>query len=610
MAISKFHRWLFYFFTGNILLFWLIGLNYLSVIPWLDTSYILPRGKILLSIFATLCYLGQLGFLAFIPMIIFFFLSIIIPKSKILVPLAILTIVVLATSLIADTYIYKLYRFHLNGVIFNLILQGTGEQVFGISSKESLTISFIILLLTSLEIIYAWILWKSIKFHFSYLKWILITSIVSYYLSYCMLAFSSGFLVNRIMVDIARSMPMFPLKNQSQSYTVQAKKFSAPLQYPLHPLTFSSQNHLYNLVIIVIDTWRYDMLNPKVTPTLSQFAKQSLLFTNHISGGNATGPGIFSLFYGLPASYWSTMEIEKQGPVLIQELIKRNYHISVFSSAELYSPPINKTVFAELKYLNPHQQPAATAYLRDKMVTQKFKEFLGQHLQQPFFSFLFYDAAHSYCEYDDDLKPLHPAVPHCNRMELNNQLDPLPYFNRYKNALLLVDRQIKDVISSLEKNNLLKNTIIVITGDHGEEFNDNHLGYWGHASNFTRYQTATPFILYWPGMQPQVFKHQTSHFDLVPTLMQNLLNCQSPINDYALGKNLFKPSPNNYYIIGSYISLGILEPNQITEISQTGNFETKLLNGQLSTQAVNQKTLTAVFQDMQRFLKWQKNLLF
>jgi len=175
MVVSKFHRWLFYFFTGNILLFWLIGLNYLSVIPWLDTSYILPRGKILLNIFATLCYLGQLGVLSFVPMLIFFFLSFIIPKSRILVPLAITTIVILATSLIADTYIYKLYRFHLNGVIFNLIIQGTGEQVFGISTKESLTISFIIFLSISSYLNPS----RSITFSFPFFFLLFITSGIS-----------------------------------------------------------------------------------------------------------------------------------------------------------------------------------------------------------------------------------------------------------------------------------------------------------------------------------------------------------------------------------------------------------------------------------------------
>ena len=83
-----------------------------------------------------------------------------------------------------------------------------------------------------------------------------------------------------------------------------ARHPAGELQYPLHPLTCSPAQPLPNVLLIVIDAMRADALNPQAAPHMSEFARGATRFNNHYSGGNASRAGMFSIFYGVPATYW------------------------------------------------------------------------------------------------------------------------------------------------------------------------------------------------------------------------------------------------------------------------------------------------------------------
>src|SRR5689334_9830021 len=84
--------------------------------------------------------------------------------------------------------------------------------------------------------------------------------------------------------------------------------------------------------------------------------------------------------------------------------------------------------------------------------------------------------------------------------------------NRYKNALHYVDGVAGGMLDALEKSGALENTIVLITGDHGEEFAEN--GHWGHTSNFAPEQVAVPLLLRGPGIARGIETRPTSHVDV------------------------------------------------------------------------------------------------
>nr|WP_237729042.1 sulfatase-like hydrolase/transferase [Vibrio fluvialis] len=96
---------------------------------------------------------------------------------------------------------------------------------------------------------------------------------------------------------------------------------------------------------------------------------------------------------------------------------------------------------------------------------------------------MFYDSAHA-TEFPADMEPhFTPSWNRVDHIKLDNDFNPEPYRNRYRNALYYIDGQIERVLNAVEAQGGLENTIIVITSDHGQEFNDNHKNYWGHGSN-------------------------------------------------------------------------------------------------------------------------------
>lgn len=98
-----------------------------------------------------------------------------------------------------------------------------------------------------------------------------------------------------------------------------------------------------------------------------------------------------------------------------------------------------------------------------------------------------------------------------------------------------------------------------MTTDHGEEFNDSGDNYWGHGSDFTRYQTQVPCVLHLPGVAPRVIDKVTSHLDLAPTLLKNYLGCRNDVRDYSDGVDLLGEIPDRRpLVIASYFNHAVI----------------------------------------------------
>src|SRR6202011_3233654 len=67
--------------------------------------------------------------------------------------------------------------------------------------------------------------------------------------------------------------------------------------------------------------------------------------------------------------------------------------------------------------------------------------------------------------------------------------------NRYRNALGEFDAWLQDILKGID----LENTIVVVTGDHGEEMFET--GRLGHASTLNEAQTHTPCLIHVPGVE-------------------------------------------------------------------------------------------------------------
>ncbi len=119
---------------------------------------------------------------------------------------------------------------------------------------------------------------------------------------------------------------------------------------------------------------------------------------------------------------------------------------------------------------------------------------------------------------------------------------------RYENASYYLDQQFARIFDYLRENDLLENTIVIVTGDHGEEFMEN--GYWGHNSTFSEQQTRVPLIIYHPNAEPEQHDQLSSHLDIPATVMR-LLGDETRSSTYSFGSDLLA---KNYHRDSAVIS--------------------------------------------------------
>ena len=613
-------NWIFWFFIGNALLFWGIGLHYLAIIIPFHLSVSSLANQLLACLFLFSAFLGQLGLFACAAAIIPIFLVILCPRKSLILSISVIIGFLFAYLLSVDTFVFGQYHFHLNGVIWKLLTGGQANEVFDLSWLEWLSIGILSCLLFVLEIGLALFIWKKLRFKTYVLHYpatMLACLLFSYYMLALLIKSSTALALNQQAYTIplyyevlAKLLPgrqaLPELESLYRSDFVEINHANQKLDYPLHPLIYKAHKKPVNIVFILIDSWRFDMLSAVNTPNIYRFAQQSWQFQQHFSGGNGTQPGLFSLFYSLPATYWPATINQHKSPVFMDKLLAENYHMGIFASAELIAPPFNLNVFAKVKNLNT-STIGYTPYDRDKQITKEFKQFITQ-TSSPFFSFVFYDAAHSFCIGDSPIHIFQPSISVCDRLIYTSHTNPTPTFNRYKNALYYIDELVGEDLALLKKQHLLDNTLVLITADHGNEFNDNHLGYWGHASNFTRYQTQIPLIIHWPGQKPLLVKHMTSHYDVIPTLLSRIFGLQNPTNDYSIGQSLFNEKAPDFLLIHSYTNLGLVNGKEIITIFPSGYYQTQNLQAKmLPNEALPMKNILAALGLTQRYYAKDKN---
>ncbi len=141
-----------------------------------------------------------------------------------------------------------------------------------------------------------------------------------------------------------------------------------------------------------------------------------------------------------------------------------------------------------------------------------------------------------------------------SKVSLRKDIDQLK--NRYINASHHVDLQVGKILDTLKVQGLLDNTIVIITGDHGEEFMEK--GHWGHNAGFHEEQIRVPMVLHIPGRSAAEIPWLTSHMDIIPTLMP-LLGVKNVVADYAQGYDISASDRPGYVIASDWSGVAYID---------------------------------------------------
>lgn len=482
--------------------------------------------------------------------------------------------------------VYQIYKFHINGFVINMITGPSASQIFTFDTRLYFLYGFYALIVLAACIGAWWLVGIITQRNIAKGKNIgiaLAIILASTLFAHIYHIFAS-FNQNQSVIVSERLLPYY-FPTTSYGFLTETLGLTPPenvnmdfgtsgdMKYPLNPIvTENTDSTRLNILYILLDSWNTRSLTKECMPNIYAYSQDNLDFMNHLSGSNGTRSGVFSLFFSLPSYYWNIAESNHITPVILDVAREQGYTFRNYPGASQLDPPFGRVLFAKEKNVRI-DTPGNTVYDRDEQITKDFIADIksAKNRKEPFFSFLFYDLPHSYEPSPKHKQPFQPAWEYAKYDELNNDTDPVPFWNLYRNTCYQADELIGMVINTLKETGLDKNTMVIITGDHSQEFNENKKNYWGHNGNFSKAQIKVPLIVHIPGKGHKVYNHRTTHYDIIPTTMHNALGVRNPESDYSMGHQLTDTQSRNWHVVGSELNYAFIVDNDtILEKSAEG----------------------------------------
>jgi len=489
-----------------------------------------------------------------------------------------LLLTVLQLLIFTDVFVFHIYGFHLNSFIWNLVITPGGIQSMGADAR---TVIFFVAIVVGFFLVQAvlLVLWlrvsrfeKFCNVLFTKTRITAVTVVLIVLLAFQGITYGfSSFYGYTPVLSAAGAFPLYQpftfakfvrrlglTAKRQAAFKLTTQSFN--LSYPLHPIERASDHHRYNIVWLVSESLRADMLDPDIMPHTYAFSEKALRFEQHYSGGNGTRMAIFGMFYGLYGNYWFNFLHENRGPVLIDLLLEDNYQMDMFTSARFVYPEFDKTIFARLPQSCLHDETEDTPGLgwqRDRENVGRLVDFIeNRDPEKPFMTFMFFESPHARYYFPPENAIARPYLEEFSYATANIERDIKLIFNRYINSCNHLDSQIRRILQYLEQKDLLESTIVLITGDHGEEFMEK--GRWGHNSDFSEEQTHTPLIIWIPGVEPHQIHRMTSHLDIPATIL-SALGITSPPEDYSLGFDLRGDAVREFTVLSGWDTLAYVD---------------------------------------------------
>lgn len=310
-----------------------------------------------------------------------------------------------------------------------------------------------------------------------------------------------------------------------------------------------------NVILLTIDALRADHTQPygytrATTPFLTELSKKSVLFSNAFSTGpytQASFPGILTSTQYLDID--DKKKLSKQR-TLISELLKKhgvttaafhsNPYLSGFFGYNRGWDQFYDSMETDLPVDCPYETAASINARAENWLTEWREENADRSQPQPFFLWMHYMDVH---------EPYIPSQENLSKINPDLQITLEEMTSLFKNTLLarkvddtkdidtlrdLYDAQILDADNALqhfftylENSNILKDTVVIITADHGDEFNEH--GGLSHDAKMYNELIRVPLLIYNSDEDAQRCATVASTIDLGPTILK-LFGIDNPVN--------------------------------------------------------------------------------
>jgi membrane-anchored protein YejM (alkaline phosphatase superfamily) len=478
----------------------------------------------------------------------------------------------------ADAVICHCFHRHFDGVIWGVLTaKGVGESInLGFWTNLAIFGLIVFILGLSCALIF-WLAPKLSRFRPGWVLCLLLSCLLWERTVYAARALKDESIIYWVQETLPWYQPLTIRKLCLRlGFKIITSKASTPrprqtgiLSLPKRPIGFSPSSRRPNILFLFSDSTRADALKANVMPNLWEWKSDALWLTNHFSSGHGTGEGIFGALYGIPATYFPRVIAEMKSPPLLDALASLGYDFRILACANLIYPPFRQTAFVH--WTNQiTDQWVGPKVNRDHLMTDAFIEFLKKEeslpdaANRPFFAFLFYDSAHQpyTCPVDRQLFPAEgdqPEADYAGSYALPSTANKVRKY--YDNALHYIDFEMGRILRELKAQGVYDNTIIIVTGDHGEEFGE--CGRYGHVSDFSHWQTSPLCLVRFPGWKTGTLSRITSHLDFVPSILA-WMGATNPISDYSTGCPFNEATDRTFVMCCGWDRYALIKSNSVT----------------------------------------------
>jgi arylsulfatase A-like enzyme len=276
-----------------------------------------------------------------------------------------------------------------------------------------------------------------------------------------------------------------------------------------------------NLIVIVLESVGSRYLSiydtgSVATPLMASEADNALIFDNYYTPVGWTAHALTAILHSVhvPVKRYNTTSFSLDripGPSIGAVLRQRGYRTAFLSAGDPHwaSTGILDTSAFDVIKIGSQLAPGDTNSswgVSDEHLFQAIQDFTDDQSERPFFLFAWTDQTH------------HPYK--LGDKKLDDEKSP---FERYLAILTGVDRYIGQLFNHLRETGLADDTLVVVTGDHGEAFGKTHANN-GHGFSVYDEELRVPLMLW----NPRIFSGNTrestigSHVSLAPTLLHLL----------------------------------------------------------------------------------------
>jgi arylsulfatase A-like enzyme len=325
-----------------------------------------------------------------------------------------------------------------------------------------------------------------------------------------------------------------------------------------------------NVILLVLESVaaRWTSLNQDLydsTPMLKAESSRSLIVENfyaHIGrSSNSLGAMLLSTYPKFDFRDLTEEYPRLQGTSLASVLHARGYRTAFVTSSDLswagWDTFLGGRGFDELRDYHGLSctEPLSSWGVEDRCMLEAMIEFVGRNAAQPFFLMGWTQQTHH---------PYEPT-PGVATLDLRRTREPVPDdydLDRYLNVLHETDRHLGRLFDAIRSAGLGEDTIVVITGDHGQAFGYPHDGYT-QGQNVYEEDVHVPLMVWYPRLYKAPVHSQAigSHVDLAPTIAHL---AGTPTAPEWQGHSLLDGGRERrayFYVAENELTLGIREGN-------------------------------------------------